>query len=461
MKKQKNVENPQEFVVDSHQTNSTQAENAVETTSKKQKPAKKEKVVKTNTSSQKTSARILSIDRFRGLCMFVMVISFFMGAMGDTFAKWAPIFEHGAKGFQILPGVAFADIFAPMFIFVIGLTYVKSFKSREAKYGTKVAYWQTAVRYLGLMGIGALLNGFEDGWMDVFQGKAFASLDVRMKIFSVSFFIALALIIPIVVSLFVKNEKFKSIAASMLRYFLAIMGVFVLFYIIVSTAEGIGQHYEGAFVGNIYGKGWIWDTLQNIGLAGLLALPFVKMDKWGKLIMVAIAFTVMTIFAQNGGIFLMDDILEGGLFGAVSWAGILLLGSVFIEIKDDKIYWVLASLMLLLSVILVVAFNFSAVKRGCTPVYAMFTASLAAFVFAGIDALNRFKSKFAFFSWWGGSALFVYVVNYLLCLALGAIFEVTNAVLPIWAGVLVVIGFLALYSVANWLLYRKGKHIRL
>ena len=135
-----------------------------------------------NTNESTQSKRIISIDRFRGLCMFVMVISFFLGVFEDTFAKWAPIFEHGESGFQILPGIAFADIFAPMFIFVIGLTYVKSFKSREAKYGTKVAYFQIAIRYLGLMGIGALLNGFEDGWLDVFQGTAFKELDKNIKV---------------------------------------------------------------------------------------------------------------------------------------------------------------------------------------------------------------------------------------------------------------------------------------
>jgi len=422
----------------------------------------KKKMPKENRAvTQEKSSRILSIDRFRGLCMFVMVISFFLGAFGETFLGWGPIFEHGANGFQILPGVAFADIFAPMFIFVIGLTYVKSFKSREAKYGTKRAYFQIATRYLGLMGIGALLNGFEDGWLDVFQGKAFAGLDTNIKIFAVGFFIAIALVLLVVISRFVKNDKFKTVASCMLRYFLALMGLFVLYFIIVSTGEQVGNRFDGSFTGNRYG-GWIWDTLQNIGLAGLLALPFVKFNKWGKFTMVAIAFTAMTIFVQNGGFFLAQTILEGGLLGGISWAGILLLGCVFIEIKDDKKYWVIAALMLLISIILIVAFGFTAAKRGATPVYALFCASISAIVFAGIDALNRFQiPKFAFFSWWGGSALLTYTVNYLVCLVLGIILEVTSAVLPIWAALLITVAFLVLYTVMNWLLYRKEKHIRL
>lgn len=416
--------------------------------------------VSTAETEQPKAARILSIDRFRGLCMFIMVISFFLGIFDDAFENWTILFKHGDKGFQVLPGIAFADIFAPMFIFVVGLTFVRSFKSREEKFGTKRAYFQVAMRFLGLMGIGALLNGFEDGWLDVFNGEEFGSLGLNCKIFAVGFWIAIALVFVVVISRFIKNDKFKKISSDVLRYFLAIAGVLVLFFIIVSTGEKVGENFVDGFVSNKYG-GWIWDTLQNIGLAGLIALPFVKFDKWGKLVIVSIAFAVMSIFMQNGGFQLANKILEGGLFGGISWAGILLLGCVFIELKDDKVYWILASMLLLISVVLIVAFDFIAAKRGCTPVYAMFTASLSAMIFAGLDRLNSFKPKFALFSWWGGSCLLVYVVNYLICLLLGAVMTVTEFVMPIWAAIPIIVTFMALYSVGNWLLSAKNKHIRL
>lgn len=410
-------------------------------------------------SQKPKQERIVSIDRFRGLCMFVMVISFFLGAFGDTFLKWSKLFEHGAEGFQVLPGVAFADLFAPMFIFVIGLTFVKSFKSRESKYGTKKAFFQIAVRYLGLMGVGVILNGFEDGWLDVFNGTKFSELDKSAKLFAVCFWIAIALVILVAISKFFKNQKFKDISSWLLRYSLAAMGIIALYFVIVTTSERIGEHWPATYTAKNYGA-W-WDTLQNIGLAGLIALPFVKFDKWGKLLITSITFIVMTIVCQHGAMGLVSSVIEGGIMSGFCWAGILLLGSVFVELKDDKIYWVLASLMMLISVVLIVAFDFTAAKRGCTPVYAMFTASLAAMIFAGLDALNRFKPKFAFFSWWGGSSLLVYVVNYMVCLILGAILEVTKFTMPIWAALLIIVAFLALYSVGNWLLYRKDKHVRL
>ena len=176
---------------------------------------KKENNENQNINSQKTSQRILSIDRFRGICMFAMVCSFVFGLFA-SFGALAPLIEHGTKGFEILPGVSFADLFAPMFIFVVGLTIVPSFKKREEKFGTVNAYLQLAIRFLSIMGIGCLLNGFEDGWADVFTGTAFSELSINTKIYAIGFWVALALVINLIISLFTKNEKYKNISKTLL-----------------------------------------------------------------------------------------------------------------------------------------------------------------------------------------------------------------------------------------------------
>ena len=144
-----------------------------------EKEVKQSEVI--TTSNSKTKERLISIDRFRGLCMFLMVCSFIFGAF-TCFEPLAPLIEHGSKGFQVLPGISIADLFAPMFIFVIGLTIVKSFKSREEKFGTRRAYFQLAVRFLSLIGIGILFNGFENAWIDIFMGQqTFAGLSIQLK----------------------------------------------------------------------------------------------------------------------------------------------------------------------------------------------------------------------------------------------------------------------------------------
>ena len=410
-----------------------------------------------NQKQNGTKERILSIDRFRGLCMFAMVCSFIFGIF-SAFGFLAPIVEHGEGGFQVLPGVSFADLFAAMFIFVIGLTMVKSFKSREAKFGTKRAYFQLATRFLALIGVGILFNGFENGWAGIFTGEStWVDLSIKIKIFGVMFWIAVALLLLYVISLMVKNEKFKKVAEAMFRYFLAIAGVMALYFILVSTGEKITPPVDGERFG-----GWEWDTLQNIGLAGLLALPFVKFDKWGRLTMVAVTFTVLTVLMQNGLFPLANSILEGGIFGGFSWACILLLGTVFADLKDHKFYWVLSSLLLLISVVLIVGFDFIAAKRGCTPVYAMFCASISSMIWGGLNYLNNWKPKFDFFAIWGSNAILTYILTiFIVGMILGGIFGDTLSTVNIWVAIVITIVILALFTLMNWLLKRKNKYIRL
>jgi predicted acyltransferase len=138
---------------------------------------------------EKTLKRDLAIDRFRGIAIFFVVLSLIVGALLGPMAeileeqgKELPAFfalidklfsHHARDGVKLIPnflpniigdnraGLSLADLFAPMFLFIIGLTIVKSFKSRAEKYGTKQAYFQLAVRSLGLMAIGFLINGLE------------------------------------------------------------------------------------------------------------------------------------------------------------------------------------------------------------------------------------------------------------------------------------------------------------
>lgn len=405
----------------------------------------------------KVKERILSIDRFRGLCMFAMVCSFVFGALG-AFEVLTPLIGHGAEGFQVLPGVSFADLFAPMFIFVIGLTMVRSFKSREEKYGTRMAYFQLATRFLALIGIGILFNGFENGWGDVFTGsKTFAELSIKIQIFAVMFWIAIALLLVYIISLFFKNEKFKTIALAMLKYFLAVAGVLAVYFILVSTGEKITAPVDGERFG-----GWEWDTLQNIGLAGLLALPFVKYDKWGKLTIVGITFVVLSVLMQNGLFPLANKILEGGIFGGFSWASIMLLGAVFAEFKDDKFYWILSSILLLISVVLIISFNFTAAKRGCTPVYAMFCASISSLVWGGLNFLNNWKPKFDFFAIWGSNAILTYILTLVfVSVLMGGLLSEQLATLSVWASVGIWLLIIVAFTVLNWLLNRKKIYVRI
>jgi predicted acyltransferase len=100
-------------------------------------------------ASVNTPSRDLAIDRMRGVLIILMVGGDFLGGVNIVPA----ILKHAPDiGFTI------ADTVAPAFVFVIGLNYKSSF-ARWTRGGTSAAYRHFLVRYLALMGIGAVISG--------------------------------------------------------------------------------------------------------------------------------------------------------------------------------------------------------------------------------------------------------------------------------------------------------------
>jgi predicted acyltransferase len=91
--------------------------------------------------------RILSIDRLRGVLVVLMVGGDYLAGVEvvPAFLKHAPDI-----------GLTIADTVAPAFVFVIGLNYGPSF-ARRVRQGTGRAYRHFLVRYLALIGIGAVI----------------------------------------------------------------------------------------------------------------------------------------------------------------------------------------------------------------------------------------------------------------------------------------------------------------
>jgi len=103
-------------------------------------------------AAERTAAatgRILSIDRFRGALVILMVGGDFLGGVAfvPDWLKHAPDV-----------GLTVADLVAPCFVFAIGLTYGPSFARRAGRDGLGAAYGHFLLRYLALVGIGAILT---------------------------------------------------------------------------------------------------------------------------------------------------------------------------------------------------------------------------------------------------------------------------------------------------------------
>jgi predicted acyltransferase len=96
--------------------------------------------------------RISSIDQFRGFAIVTMVLANYMGGVSITPAwlKHAPDI-----------GLTVIDLIAPFFIFAIALTFGQSFNRRLERDGAFKTYSQFFVRYLAIIGMGALISAGE------------------------------------------------------------------------------------------------------------------------------------------------------------------------------------------------------------------------------------------------------------------------------------------------------------
>lgn len=197
-------------------------------------------------------SRVLSIDRMRGICIFIMVGSVLLSMFGDTFKAIAGLYGHGASGWQVVAGnahfvnggysgIAFADVFAPLFIFVIGLTFCSSFKRREQMYGATRACFQLGVRFAALTGFGAVVDGVSC-LPDMFGGK-WSEMQFADKFFGLASFVLIAALLVLFVSQFVKNRRFGEVCGAVFRYIAAALGLAALFFALCGLGEKIGQAF--------------------------------------------------------------------------------------------------------------------------------------------------------------------------------------------------------------------------
>ena len=216
-------------------------------------------------STLSKSTRIPSIDRFRGTVIFCMVIFQFISYFPNL-GTIANISSHAPNenAIYILPNYAIADMIAPMFILAIGLTYVQSFRRRAEKDGTKKAVIHFVTRNLTLIGIGITMNGINN----ILNGE-FEPLNIVIIALTVG-----VLISGILTLVLTKVKKAKKIFSTILQVLLLIMGCAG---IIITTVNFIML-----CLGKTTDSYGYWLVLHHIGLAGLVALPFVTINsKWG------------------------------------------------------------------------------------------------------------------------------------------------------------------------------------
>lgn len=90
-----------------------------------------------------------ALDSFRGLAVLTMVIANFLAdkAIVPAYLKHAPDI-----------GLTVIDLIAPLFIVAMAVNFRDSYERKLRRDGRTAAAWETAGRYLALIGIGAILS---------------------------------------------------------------------------------------------------------------------------------------------------------------------------------------------------------------------------------------------------------------------------------------------------------------
>jgi predicted acyltransferase len=182
-------------------------------------------------------SRIQSIDGFRGMAVLLMVLGNFALTV-----NWVPAFlKH-----QPDIGLTVADLVAPMFIFAIAMTIGPSMRKKRDAFGAESARARMVLRYLAIIGIGAIITG-------------------------------------------------------------------------------------GEVIVNPTGRPLAWGVLQCIGTSGLLLLIVVFSPAWLRLLSGLFLLAVHQFLLDR---YILDIVLNSthnGLFGTLSWAGMLMIASTFAD----------------------------------------------------------------------------------------------------------------------------------
>lgn len=361
-----------------------------------------------NLDIQKETKRINSIDRFRGFCVFSMLIfQFLLKFKNLSFLSRLAQHITYPDPIVILPNLALADIIAPAFIFAIGLTFAMSFTKRQKLYGTITTTIHYLQRALAIVGLGCFL-GLCNYMLDMFGGKhELNKFDITVLVFSACMLIGVILRLIALIPNF-KKTIFPKIAEQFFYISIAILGIL---NIVIACVDWNSIVNTGI---TMYPKYWV--TLQDIGFAILVALPIVKARPYLKLVYAGIIFVCFASYHQMpGNMELIDIPVHGGIIGCLGW-GAMLVFSMFIAdvyFKKSKSSALAISAFSCGLGIFLTQWLGQINLGSCSPTYILTTVGLSGIIFMIFDYCDKYyRSKFDPLVWWGKNPIVMFLVEF-------------------------------------------------
>ena len=378
---------------------------------------------------KETINRNVALDRFRGFSTMIMILFQLAENFKSLgFISRIAIHSPNIQAVYLLPNFAIADIGAPLFLLAIGFTYVNSYKKRVLVEGKKSATNHFLKRYLSFIGIGMILDGVN---ALINQSKNLISLIVIPLSF-----LSVVLLVFQVISLKVLHKiniySLFNKTFNILLYVLGILGIIVAATNAFLLCSGKVNYTFG-----------FWLVLHHIGLAGLIVLPFVSINKLNT---TTIRFAVGTVLLIIYYIFhetklpcslfpnnmiLIDVVADGGFLGGFSWAAQLLFFTVFADLyyKNRKdFYKGIVILFVIVVLVLIGIFitlpeitdswagiysSFMPINKGSvSPSYILLTTFISLLVFAFFNLFNYSCKKIDILSCWGKNPMLMYLMEF-------------------------------------------------
>lgn len=313
--------------------------------------------------------RIISIDAFRGITIFVMIFVNELASIKNV-PQWMKHMPADADA------MTFVDLVFPAFLFIVGMSIPFAFNARLIKGDTSKTIWtHTLKRALALIIIGVYMVNAEYGY------------DASKMVISAAFWGLLAYTMPI--PIWNKYDKsFPKIAKNILQYG-GMLVLVLLYFLYVQENGNIGITPK-----------W-WGILGLIGWAYLISVVYYWLVN-GKLIaMIAFLFIclIANVLNQIQGSFVHEIKWIGFIAGHMTHATLVSAGVVisllFFEGKiSEKINWKVIGFGVLFFVLGYVLRPYYEVSkiRG-TPSWVLYSAGICTVVFYFLYWLMEVKKQ--------------------------------------------------------------------
>jgi len=208
-----------------------------------------------------------------------------------------------------------------------------------------------------------------------------------------------------------------------------------------------------------------WGVLRAIGVAGLVALPFIRLSVWARLGVGLLFLGTYQVLLDRFWLEIVLGASHGGIQGSLGWAAMLILATALGDLFHDRSQGArryLGAVAFALVLGSALSFWVPVSKNRISASYVLISLGSSGLLFAAFFLLvNRLHVRqpqilIRLLSAWGKNPLLLYLLHYLL-LAAYALPRRSGwyAEAPPWLVILQVLGMIGILSWVGWYLQQK------